>query len=142
MSSALYTKTNASACALAPCPERTSDRLQIFGSGFAAAPIGLDIKRKLLPLVEAVHAGTLDRRNVNEHIGAAVVLNDEAIALLGVEEFNSTCGHQRPPFKNAQRRRSPYKPFRMGRISGFCVFLAKAVRPRLQGQAQSRMAAI
>jgi hypothetical protein len=74
-----------------------------------------------------MHASTLDRRNVNEYIGAAVILNDKAIALLGVEEFNGTCGHQWPPYKNAQTRRCPYKPFRMGLISGFCVFLMRAV---------------
>jgi hypothetical protein len=40
-----------------------------------------------------LHASTLDRRNVNEHIGAAVILNDKAIPLLSIEEFNRTCGH-------------------------------------------------
>jgi hypothetical protein len=80
--------------ALASFSELKSDRLQVFGSGLAAAPIGLHIKRKLLALVEITHASTLDCRNVNEHIGAAVVLNDKAIALLGIEEFNSASGHQ------------------------------------------------
>src|SRR5262249_17396585 len=103
------------------------DRLQVFGCGLTAAPIGLHVEREFLALVELAHARTLDRRDVNEHIGAAVVLNDKAVTLLGVEEFNGTCGHQWPPYKNAQRRRCPYKPFRMGRISGFCVFLARAV---------------
>ena len=62
--------------------------MQVCGSGLAAARIGLHIERKLLALAEIMHSSALDRRNVNEHIGAAVVLNDKAEALLGVEELN------------------------------------------------------
>src|SRR5579859_894826 len=87
-------KTNASACALALLSEQNLDRLQICGSGFAAARIGLHIKRKLLALIELMHAGAFDRRNVNEYVRSAVVLNDETVAPLGVEEFNSARGHQ------------------------------------------------
>ena len=42
-------------------------------------------KEKLLPLVKAAHAGALDGGDVDEHIRAARVLHDEAVALLGVE---------------------------------------------------------
>src|SRR5262249_30177716 len=94
--------------------KRSLNRLQICGSGFAAARIGLHIERKLLALVEAMQACMLDRRDVNEHIGAAVVLNDEAVAPLGIEEFNGTCGHQWPPYKNAQRRRCPIQTISHG----------------------------
>jgi len=55
--------------------------------------ISLHIERKLLTLVEIVHTSTLDRRNVNKHIGAAAVLDNKAVALLGIEELNGTCGH-------------------------------------------------
>ena len=71
----------------------TLDGLQIGGSGLAAARIGLHVERELLALVEVAHASALDCRDVNEHIGAAAVLHDEAEALLGVEELNGTCGH-------------------------------------------------
>jgi hypothetical protein len=50
-----------------------------------------------------MHASALDRRNVNEYIGAAGVLNYKAITLLGIEEFNSTCGHQWPPYKKTAK---------------------------------------
>src|SRR5262249_32768168 len=63
----------------------------------------LHIERKLLTLVEIAHASTLDLRNVHEHIGAAVVLNDKAVTLLGIEEFNRTCGHQWPPYLKTRK---------------------------------------
>jgi hypothetical protein len=107
-------KTNASACALASFSEPKLDRLQVCGSGFTAAPIGLHIERNLLALVETMQAGLLDRRDVNEYIGAAVILNDKAVAPLGIEKFNGTCGHEWPPYKNAQRRRGPYKTISHG----------------------------
>src|SRR4029079_17591520 len=50
-------------------------------------------------LVEFVQCAALAGQNVNEHIGFAVVLNDEAVTFLGIEEFNDTCGHQWPPVK-------------------------------------------
>jgi hypothetical protein len=68
--------------------------LQIFRGRLATPPIGLHIERKPLTLVEILHAGTLDRRDVNEHVGAATVLNDKAKPFLGIEEFNGTCSHQ------------------------------------------------
>jgi hypothetical protein len=76
-----------------------------------------------------MHAGTLDRRNVNKHIGAAVVLNDKAVAPLGIEEFNSTCGHQWPPYKKRAKALLPHtNHFAWVRISGFCVFLGEAAK--------------
>jgi len=79
--------------ALAPFSERKLRRLQVGGGGLAAARIGLHIERELLTLIEIVHTGSLDRRNVNEDIGPTIVLNDKAVALLGIEELNGTCGH-------------------------------------------------
>ena len=93
---------------------RKSDRLKIGGGGFAAALIGLHVERKLLALVEISYAGSLDCRDVNEHIGAAVVLHDKAETLLGVEELNGTCGH---PYKNAQRRLCAMQTIRMASLS-------------------------
>jgi hypothetical protein len=48
--------------------------------------VGFDIKEELLPLVKAAHPGALDGGDVGEHIRAARVLHDEAVALLGVEK--------------------------------------------------------
>jgi hypothetical protein len=69
-------------------PPSSSARLQIGGSGLAAARIGLHVERKLLALVEIAHTGALNSRDVNEHIRAATVLHDKAEAFLGVEELN------------------------------------------------------
>jgi hypothetical protein len=88
--------------------------LQIGGSGLAAARIGLHIERKLLALVEIMHAGALNRRHVNEYIGAAVVLNDKAITPLGIEEFNGTRSHQWLLLETRKGVVAPNKPFRMG----------------------------
>jgi hypothetical protein len=63
--------------------------------------------------------------DVNEHIRAAGILNDEAEPLLGVEKLDSTLSHVGPPFESAERvlcRREPFARFK----SGFCVFLRKA----------------
>src|SRR5262245_51928562 len=74
-----------------------------------------------------MHASPLDRRNVNEHIRATVVLNDEAVTLLGIEKFNCTCGHNGLLIKRA-RRRYPYKPFAWVLISGILRVLGRAVK--------------
>ena len=69
------------------------DRLQIGRGGLAAAAVGLDVEGELLPFVEVAHPRALDGGDVNEHIGAARVLDDEAVALLGVEKLDGTCSH-------------------------------------------------
>src|SRR5512144_3199589 len=89
----LAQKKTPALAALALSSKRKSDRLQIGGSGLAAARVGLHVERKLLAFVEIAHAGALDCRDVNKHIGAAAVLHDKAEALLGVEELNGTSGH-------------------------------------------------
>jgi len=48
----------------------------------------------LVAFVEAGEASALDRRDVNEHILAAVARLDEAEALGSIEEFYSTRSHQ------------------------------------------------
>src|SRR3984893_5801267 len=72
---------------------RSSGRLQIGRGGLAAAAVGLDVERELLALDEIAHAGALDGGDVNEHIRAAGVLHDEAVALLGVEKLDGTLSH-------------------------------------------------
>jgi hypothetical protein len=60
---------------------RRSGGLQIGGGGLAAAPVGLDVEGDLLTLDQPAHSGALDRRDMNEHIGAAAILHDESEAL-------------------------------------------------------------
>src|SRR5690554_5456343 len=57
-------------------------------SGLTAVAAGLDFVVHLVVLVEAVYACTLNRRDVNEVVFAAVVRRDEAKALGGVEELD------------------------------------------------------
>jgi hypothetical protein len=84
---------------MTPVPQlrRQLRRLQVNGGGLAAAPVGFDVERYLLAFDQRAHAGALDGGDVNEHIGAAGVLDDEAVAFLGVEELNGTLSHYGPP---------------------------------------------
>jgi len=68
-------------------------RLQVRGSGTCRCAGRPAHRTKALAFVEIAHAGAFDSRDVNEHIRPAAVLHDEAEALLGVEELDSTCGH-------------------------------------------------
>src|SRR5208282_595378 len=75
------------------CPSGELDRLQIGRSRLAAAAVRFDVERELLSLIEVAHASALDGGDVNEHIRAARVLDDEAEALLGVEKLYGTLSH-------------------------------------------------
>jgi hypothetical protein len=96
------------------------DRLQIGRGGLAAAAIGFDVKGELLPLIKAAHAGALDGGDVDEHIRAARVLHDEAVALLRVEKLNGTCSHDGLHLKT--RHAFAAVPTIRAVQSGFCVF--------------------
>ena len=54
---------------------------------------GRDLERHLLVLVQALVAVALDRREVREHVLAAVVRGDESEALAVVEPLDDTCSH-------------------------------------------------
>ena len=112
--------------------------MQIGCRGLAAAAVGFDIKGELLPLVKAAHAGALDGGDVDEHIRAARVLHDEAVALLGVEKFNGTCS-QWPPLKTRQRAKPQGKLNREWRVYIYRNALLSAIVKRLtpEGQPQS-----
>ena len=60
--------------------------LQVGRGNAAAAVDQRELQR--LAVGQVGQAGLLDRRNVHEHILAAVIANDEAEALLRVEEFD------------------------------------------------------
>jgi hypothetical protein len=48
---------------------------------------------------------------MHEHIGAAAILRDEAVALLGIEKFDSTLSHHGPPFETHHAFLQPCEPF-------------------------------
>ena len=61
--------------------------MQIDRCGLAAA-IDLQLKLEPVALVESRDSGALDRRDVDERIGLAVIALDEAEALHGVEKLD------------------------------------------------------
>src|SRR6478672_1363585 len=73
--------------------KRRLSQLEVFRAGLAPHLVGLQFKRDLLAFGEAGKPGTLDRRDMNEHILTAVGGGDEAKALLTVEPLHSTCRH-------------------------------------------------
>ena len=67
--------------------------LKVGCGGLAGAPIGLKIIRDLLTLAETRNAGPLQRRGVDEHVLAAIVRLNEAVALLTVVPLHRTHIH-------------------------------------------------
>jgi len=72
--------------------DRGSNHLEI-SSGLLAA-LGHDFEADLLALVQRAHTGTLNCRDVHEHILRAIVRLNEAVALLSIEKFHSSDRHQ------------------------------------------------
>src|SRR3954469_18691573 len=68
-----------------------SDALDLFGLGALRALSHIELD--LLALLELAVAAALDGRVVNEDIGAAAVLLDEAEALFAVEPLHGACCH-------------------------------------------------
>src|SRR5690242_3815167 len=77
--------------------DRGLNHLEI-SSGLLAA-LGHDFEADLLALVQRAHTGTLNCRDVHEHILRAIVRLNEAVALLSIEKFHSSDRHQVFPFK-------------------------------------------
>src|SRR5690606_6545107 len=69
-----------------------SEQLQVRGRA-AAVAAGLQFIGDFLVVVQAGQAGALDRRNMDEHVLAAVIGCDEAIAFGGVEPFYGAGSH-------------------------------------------------
>src|SRR3954470_6108310 len=69
-----------------PAADR-SGRAQIDRFGALAHAVGLDVEGDLLAIDEGAQAGSLDRRDVDEHILGAAVRRDETEAFGRVEEF-------------------------------------------------------
>src|SRR5690554_6848128 len=55
-----------------------------------------DVERHLVAFVQRTEAVGLDRREVDEDVGASVVLCDEAEALLAAEPLDLACCHFHP----------------------------------------------
>src|SRR3546814_6153968 len=69
-----------------------SGRLQVDRRGRTAA-VGCELGGDALVLIDRAHPGALDRRDMNEGVRPARFGRDEAVALVGVEEFYSSGGH-------------------------------------------------
>jgi len=74
--------------------------LEIAGRHLAGLRVALEIEAKLLAFDDFAHACTLDSRDVNERIRAAIVRLDEAEALGGIKPFNCASGHDEPFHSN------------------------------------------
>jgi hypothetical protein len=83
------------------------DGLKIFRGKLAVAIILDGIEAELLAFVERRQAGTLNGRNVHEHIRVAVVRLNETEALGHIEEFNGTNGHGDLPFDRSKNLARP-----------------------------------
>ncbi len=69
-----------------------SGGLEVDGAGLAALVV-LEVVAEALILVQRRHPGALDGRNVDEGVVAAALGLDEAVALVGVEEFDCADRH-------------------------------------------------
>lgn len=68
--------------------EKASGSAQLACGHLARLIVALELKAELLTFDNRIHAGAFNSRDVNEHIGAAVVRRDETEALGGIEPFN------------------------------------------------------
>src|SRR3954462_2770118 len=77
---------------------RSAGDHEVHGLRALALLVRLDIEVDALTFVERCHSGALDRRDVDEHVAAAVVGLDETVAALAVEELDdSTLRHREAP---------------------------------------------
>src|SRR4051812_24916225 len=91
-------------CAWSPSPRaslagRTGTRLrelEVDGAGLAAA-VGLELVGDALVAVERLEPGRLHGGDVDEGVAAAGLGLDEAVALVGVEEFDGSGDHDLVP---------------------------------------------
>jgi hypothetical protein len=69
--------------------------LEISGSGLTT--VGYDVEADALPFGQCAEAGLLDGTDVYEHILAPGFRLNKPIPLSGVEKFDSSDSHLRPP---------------------------------------------
>src|SRR6266576_3606628 len=82
--------------------DRLSGGAQIVGRRFARAAICHDFVGDLLAFTQRSEAGTLDSADVHEHVIAAVIRLDEAIALGCVKPLHGSHAHGGSPFSDIQ----------------------------------------
>src|ERR1043166_4589234 len=72
---------------------------QVHGLRPLALLVRFDVEGNALAFIERLHSGSLDRRDVHEHVPPAVVRFDEAVATLRIEELDgTTLRHREAPF--------------------------------------------
>jgi hypothetical protein len=81
---------------------RSSSGAQIVGRRFARATIGHDFVADLLAFTQRTKTGTFDSADVHEHVIAAVIRLDEAIALGCVKPLHGSHAHGGSPFSDIQ----------------------------------------
>lgn len=74
--------------------------LKVAGRCFARLAVALQLVAELLAFDDFAHSCTLNSRDVNERICAAIVWLNEAEALSGIEPFNCASGHDEPFHSN------------------------------------------
>src|SRR6186713_2179349 len=79
---------------------RLSGGAQIVGRRFARAAICHDFVGDLLAFTKRSKTGTLDSTDVHEHVIAAVIRLDEAIALGCVKPLHGSHAHGGSPFSD------------------------------------------
>jgi hypothetical protein len=67
--------------------------LHIAGRALAGTPVSPDVEGYPLTFGKAAQTRTLNGADVNEHILAAIIRLDEAIALCAVAKLHCACGH-------------------------------------------------
>src|ERR1700704_3002080 len=82
---------------------------EVDGLRTLALLVGLDVEGDALPLGQRLESGALDGSDMHEHVAAPVTRLDEAVAALGVEEFDGTChGHRETPFPRGCSAADPH----------------------------------
>src|SRR6185436_4494421 len=76
----------------APFKDDGSGAGEVAGAGLAAI-VGLELVADALVLIERAHPGPFDRADVDEGVVAAAFRRDEAVALVGIEEFHGADRH-------------------------------------------------
>src|SRR5690554_4758290 len=66
--------------------------------GFASVPVGLEIERDGLTVVQLTDTCTFQSRHVDENVLRAALRSDEAKAFGGVEPFHGAISHRDVPF--------------------------------------------
>jgi hypothetical protein len=84
--------------------EKASGSAELACGHLARFVVALELEAELLTFDDRIHACAFNSRDVNEHVGAAVVGLNEAEALGGVEPFNCASGHNEPFLSNIDHR--------------------------------------